>query len=85
MDNTQKSLLRKISGVQFAFIECCMFLDTHPDDAEAQSKAEMYREKLKTMIKQYEDSYGPLTLSSDFGNDGFDWINDPWPWEKEAN
>jgi spore coat protein JB len=62
-----------------------MFLDTHPNDTEALAKREMYRKKLEMLIKEYENEYGPLTLSADFGNDGFDWVNDPWPWEKEAN
>ena len=30
--------------------------------------------------KEYEESYGPLTVTHTKGND-FDWIDNPWPWE----
>lgn len=82
---TKKNLLKKISEVQFAFYECLLYLDTHPDDKEALKKFEMYRRNLIELIAQYEEEYGPLTMTGDFGNDGFDWVCNPWPWEREAN
>ena len=85
MEMNQRNLLRTISEAQFAFLECGMFLDTHPDDKHALEKFEMYRLRMEELVKQYEKMYGPLTLSADFGNDGFAWGNGPWPWEKEAN
>lgn len=85
MDNIQRKLLKAISEAQFAFYECSMFLDTHPDCSEALAQREKFRKRYETLINQYEREFGPITLSADFGNDGFNWVNDPWPWEKEAN
>ncbi len=85
MEINKKKLLDCISSTQFAALELGLYLDTHPHDKDALAKFEMFRAKLKAYIKQYEDEFGPLTLSGDFGNDGFDWIKNPWPWEKEAN
>lgn len=85
MDAAKKKLLHCISKAQFALIECSMFLDTHPHDKAALEKREFFMKNLKALMKEYEEKYGPLTLATDFGNESFDWIKDPWPWEKEAN
>lgn len=81
----KQKLLDCVRAAHFAMLEMGLFLDTHPHNMEAFKKFEVYRVKYKEFVKQYEDEYGPLTLSSDFGSDGFDWIKNPWPWEKEAN
>lgn len=85
MEVSKKKLLDCISATQFAAFELALYLDTHPHDKEALAKFETFRARLKAYIKQYEDEFGPLTIMSDFGNDGYDWIMNPWPWEKEAN
>ena len=81
----KRDMIRKISEVQFAFFECALYLDTHPDDKNALEKYEMFRKNLTELTAEYEQNFGPLTLTGDFGNDGFDWTNSPWPWEREAN
>ena len=81
----KQRLLDAVRAAQFAMLETGLFLDTHPCDKEALKKFENYRLRYKELVKEYEEEYGPLTLSSDFGSDGFDWIKAPWPWEKEAN
>lgn len=81
----KNKLLNCISAAQFAVVELKLFLDTHPYNKEALSKLDAARVKLREYIKQFEDEYGPLTIMGDFGNDGYDWIKNPWPWEKEAN
>ena len=84
-NKTQKQLLNSISAAQFALTELGLYLDTHPTDKKALEKFEAYRSKYLTLVKQYESQFGPITLIGDFGNDGFDWVENPWPWEKEAN
>ena len=81
----KQKLLDGIRAAQFAMLEAGLFLDTHPTNREALKKFEIYRMRYTELVKQFEKEYGPLTLCSDFGADGFDWIKAPWPWEKEAN
>ncbi len=78
-------LLDCIRAAHFAMLEAGLFLDTHPTDSAALKQFEVYRLRYKEFVKEYEKEYGPLTLSGDFGGNGFDWIKNPWPWEKEAN
>ena len=81
----KREQLKKISEVQFAFYECALYLDTHQNDTDGLKKYEMSRKKLSELVAKYEEEFGPLTLTGDFGNDGYDWANSPWPWEREAN
>ena len=32
-------------------------------------------------LNEYENKYGPLTISSDEMNSSFTWVKDKWPWE----
>ena len=38
MENNKDSALRKLMAADFAAFELQLFLDTHPDDADAMSK-----------------------------------------------
>ena len=40
-----------------------------------------YRKKANELIMKYEDSYGPLTVSSDTMSNSFLWEEDSFPWE----
>ncbi len=76
----REKLLRQLSSVQFALWELHLYLDTHPSDLEAVSLHEQYETKLKKLIRDYEEAYGPLTTAV---GEGAAWLNDPWPWEAE--
>ena len=69
--------------MQFAAWELHLFLDTHPDNAEALRKQQEYTEKTNALIAEYEANYGPLRTSGDM--DRWAWVNDPWTWETECN
>lgn len=80
----QEALRRRICAAEFAAWELHLFLDTHPDNAEAARKLEEYRAKGARLRKEYEEKYGPIgELMTEVSR--WAWITDPWPWEKEAN
>lgn len=83
-NNRQPCLRDRLKAVSFAVLETALYLDTHPDCAEALSHYDKLRCELEEVTEQYEKQYGPLTI---FDNDGgyWNWINSPWPWESEAN
>ena len=61
-----------------------LYLDTHPED---QNALELYKEnckKLKELTKDYESKYGPIMAKNTSG-DTWDYIKNPWPWDKEIN
>ena len=81
----KSKLLQKLQSYNFAAYDMLLYLDTHPDDKSA---FEIFKDLLcnvKKIKADYEKIYGPLTPYSAAAFDSFEWLNSPWPWEKEAN
>ncbi|MDO4544521.1 MAG: spore coat protein CotJB [Bacillota bacterium] len=77
-------LLRKIQQLNFTMIELGLYLNNQPDCCEAQALFDKTRDQYQAARAEYEDCYGPLTYSGvDTCEDGWSWINGPWPWEGE--
>lgn len=74
----KEKLLRRLSALQFAMWEMHVYLDTHPGCPEEFALYKEYREKFEAVRKEYEDQFGPLTLS---GNNSDEWLQNPWPWD----
>lgn len=79
---TKDKLLRRVSALQFAMYELRLFLDTHPNSAEAQEMLNAYKKKYEAVKAEYEKQFGPLTLN---GYNSDEWLKDPWPWDNAAN
>lgn len=79
------TLLRKIQSYKFAAYDLLLFLDTHPEDKKAFSLFRELVAKTKELIDEYQKQYGPLKAFASAMNNTFDWLDSPWPWEKEAN
>lgn len=79
---TKDKLLRRVSALQFAMYELRLFLDTHPNSAEAQEMLNAYKKKYEAVKAEYEKQFGPLTLN---GYNSDEWLQDPWPWDNAAN
>lgn len=76
-------LLNWINIVSFAVDDAKLFLDTHPCSQEALAYFDEYVELRNKALKEYAKYYGPLTVdtvckSSQYWN----WVNEPWPWQK---
>ncbi len=80
----KQQLLKDIQIVAFLVKDAQLFLDTHPTDETALSFFDYYNQLLAALTADYEAAFGPLTVSSVNAENGWSWINDPWPWEREA-
>ena len=78
----KESLLREIMALNFAVNDLVLYLDTHPTDSQAICKHNEYVEEVTKLKKEYQKNYGPLTIN--FTSDTWDWIDEPWPWERGA-
>lgn len=78
----KSKLLRRVSSLGFSMLEFRLFLDTHPDDADAIQLFNTYRKKYESAKEEYEKQFGPLTLN---GYNSDEWLKDPWPWDNAAN
>ena len=81
----QLNLKCYINFVSFAALDCAMFLDTHPKNAEGLEYFEYYTNARKQALKEYSSRFSPLTLDTvPKGTDFWAWANEPWPWEMEG-
>ncbi len=73
-------LLRRLSSLGFSLHEYRLFLDTHPENAEALELYNATKEKYDAVLEEYEKEYGALTLN---GKNSDEWLKNPWPWDTE--
>ena len=84
--NEKSRMLRRIDGVDFAIDEMTLYLDTHPTDGRALKTLEQYRKRRAELIGEYESRFGPYVLTSnDASGSLWNWIDNPWPWDIQAN
>lgn len=80
--NEQAEMLTNIDALDFATIDLDLYLDVNPNDKKAIELFNQYRKQKEELLKQYENQYGPIILSSDALNTyPWAWENRPWPWE----
>ncbi len=78
--NDQEAKLFNVMQYSFAINDMNLYLDLHPDDKKAMAVFEDFVKEAHNCKKEYEESYGPLSVTHTKGNN-FDWIDNPWPWE----
>ena len=81
--NENPTPLQELMALGFAVHELGLYLDTHKDK-EAEEMFLKYNKLYQEGVAEYERRFGPLQMTSS-GSDGFEWVNDPWPWELSAN
>ena len=84
-DNGKKALYDQIGEVSFAMDDLRLYLDTHPDSAEALALFSEYMEKRAELVGKYTENYGPLDSYLINTSGGWGWNAAPMPWAKEAN
>lgn len=83
MDRRQQ-LLWQMTAEQFAAFDTQLYLDTHPHDTNAVQMLNNYRNNFSALRARYESMYGPISSDSAAGG-AWTWVDNPWPWEREAN
>lgn len=80
----ENPLLLDIMKYMFYAVDLNLYLDNFPDNSQATKDYKMVSEKLECLIRQYEETYGPLT---NFGSASTvapeKWASCPWPWENQ--
>lgn len=76
--------LSELMALDFAIDELGLYLTTHPDDQDALQLYWSYIRLADEGRKKYEAAYGPL-LQTTITPGAYQWLNDPWPWEKGGN
>lgn len=76
--------LTELQTMGFVLHELALYLDTHRNDKEAFDVFCTFQKLYAKGREKYEKECGPLTHMSAMEK-GYDWLNDPWPWEYAEN
>lgn len=79
-NSTRREMLMQIKEYDFALDELNLYLDTHPDDAQALCLHNNYARTLRELETEYQKVYGPLTAN--YPCKKWRWLEEPWPWER---
>lgn len=78
----RETLLRQIMEADFIIKDLNLYLDTHPCCERALCLFDEFQKKSDRLRRLYSESYGPLTISDNLDNSTWQWIRNPWPWER---
>ena len=82
VNSERDEMLLNIGELSFARHELNLLLDNYPNNNQALTLFNQYRNMEEEQVRNYERRFGPLTItSSDMKNVPFAWENDIWPWE----
>lgn len=86
INQTEQPVTPKTELQTLAFMvqELALYLDTHPQDAQALDLYRQYQKLLHQGMMTYNEQR-PLTHSLPTDGDRYHWLDDPWPWEFAAN
>lgn len=76
----QEALMQQIYESSFAVDDVALFLDTHPDNAEAMQYFRSANTMRQNALETYERQFGPLLIDNVNANT-WNWVTDKWPWE----
>ena len=79
------TLMKKIREVDFCLVETVLYLDAYPDHPQALEYYHKLVAERAELMKQYEGSYGPLSIYGNQSRHSWDWVKAPWPWEADAD
>lgn len=80
----RRQLLWQMTAEQFAAFDTQLYLDTHSHDQRALQMFNNYRNAYAKLRTEFESMFGPISSDNTAGG-SWEWLNDPWPWEREAN
>ena len=76
-----QALLMQVDQAGFAVVDANLYLDTHPDDAQALSYYNQCNELYNSAKKTYEERFEPLSAFGSQPLEDWDWNDGPMPWE----
>lgn len=82
--NHRQSLLMDIQKVDFMLVDLNLFLDTHPNCADAIAEHNRLAGISCKLRDAYEKQYGPLMARTwDQSECNWAWVENPWPWDAQ--
>ena len=80
----REELLLEIMELSFAINDLNLYLDLHPEDKSMLEKFNELVEKSCKCEMEYVKNYGPLEVIDNTSDEKFEWIKNPWPWDRDG-
>lgn len=80
--NEKNILMKKIQQYDFTLKELNLYLDTHPYCRNALAMFAKYRKLRESAVTEYTRKFGIITPEQNTNLESWDWIDDPFPWER---
>lgn len=77
--------LSELQALHFAIQELALYLDTHRNDGDALELYRQYQQMYEHCLEEYKRSCRSMNHMRQSGAKGYDWLDDPWPWEYCGN
>ena len=73
--------MTELQALGFAVQELALYLDTHRDDRDALELYRKYQKMYNHCKEEYKKRHGGMNHFAVSEAEGYDWLDDPWPWE----
>ena len=80
----RQRMLKRIQIHEFALDDARLYLDSHPCDHTALEYYKKHQDLREKAYQEFVQRFGPLTANDNIYTDKWTWVDEPWPWEKEA-
>ncbi len=82
---TRDELLKSLMELDFIAVDMGLYLNTHPCDCVMIDEYNKVITSAQVLREKFESKYGPLCSFRSYAQNGWEWIDNPWPWQKDAN
>ncbi|MGL4337990.1 MAG: spore coat protein CotJB [Turicibacter sp.] len=81
---SKEEYIEKLQAIGLMAYDLILFLDTHPDNAEALRDYKKISKNYQQLLVEFEKSYGPISHTGIYEEtQTYNWTQDPWPWERQ--
>ena len=81
MNKNCEQLLLDVQAKSFLAHDIMLYLDTHPDDADAFAAYQRALNDRHAAVRAYEQQVRSLQPDGMRRQDGFDWLDGKFPWQ----
>lgn len=83
--NNIMDLKKEIMAIHMMLEDLQLYLNTHPTDRDAIAKRNVYARQYKMLNDEFNKNVGMNSQDDSFSPYPWQWIDEPWPWEYDAN
>ena len=80
----RESLMEELRAMNFAIVDLKLYLNTHPCECRKVDVYNQFVQKYKALMAEYEENFGPLVADTYESDCPWEWIENPWPWDKKC-